>query len=82
MAPHSATIHEGGRIAIPADLLCKLGLQDGDTVVLHVVEGVLRVRSPDAVIAEIQALVRGFVPEGVSVVDELIAERRAEAARE
>jgi hypothetical protein len=29
-----------------------------------------------------QKLVRNFVPEGVSLVDELIAERRAEAARE
>lgn len=69
-------------MVVPADLLRELGLQDGDTVVLDVVEGMLRVRSRDAVIAEIQALAREFVPEGVSVVEELIAERRAEAARE
>ncbi len=80
MASQAATIHEGGRIVVPADLLRELGLKDGDTVVLEVVEGVLRVRSRDAVIAEIQARVRGFVPEGVSVVDELIAAQRAEAA--
>ncbi|BCM87718.1 AbrB/MazE/SpoVT family DNA-binding domain-containing protein [Methylobacterium indicum] len=82
MASHSATIHEGGKMVVPADLLRELGLQDGDTVALDVVEGMLRVRSRDAVIAEIQALARGFVPEGVSVVDQLIAERRGEAARE
>jgi hypothetical protein len=29
-----------------------------------------------------QELVRSFIPPGVSLVDELIADRRAEAARE
>ncbi|TNC07291.1 AbrB/MazE/SpoVT family DNA-binding domain-containing protein [Methylobacterium terricola] len=82
MASHSATIHEGGRMVVPADLLRELGLQDGDTVVIEMIEGMLRSRSRDAVITEIQALARGFVPEGVSVVEELIAERRAEVARE
>jgi hypothetical protein len=36
---------------------------------------------PDA-IAKIQAMVRKYVPEGHSLVDELIADRRAEAERE
>ena len=36
---------------------------------------------PDA-IAKIQAIVRRYVPEGHSLVDELIADRRAEAQRE
>ena len=36
----------------------------------------------DAAITEIQRLVRSLVPEGVSVVDELIADRRTEAAKE
>ena len=36
---------------------------------------------PDA-IAKIQAMVRRYVPEGHSLVDELIADRRAEAERE
>ncbi|MBE9136489.1 hypothetical protein IQ254_04625 [Nodosilinea sp. LEGE 07088] len=33
-------------------------------------------------IAKIQAMVRKYVPEGKSLVDELIADRRAEAKRE
>jgi hypothetical protein len=33
-------------------------------------------------IAKIQAMVRRYVPEGKSLVDELIADRRAEAERE
>lgn len=36
----------------------------------------------DAAISESRRLVRRYVPEGVSLSDELIAERRAEARRE
>lgn len=36
---------------------------------------------PDA-IAKVQAMIRRYVPEGQSLVDELIADRRAEAERE
>jgi hypothetical protein len=38
--------------------------------------------SCSAAIRRLQALVRAAVPEGVSLVDELIAERREEARRE
>lgn len=82
MESRSTKIVDGGKIVIPASFRRELGLQIGDTVVMEVVEGELRVRSRDAAITEIQRLVRSFVPEGVSVVDELIADRRAEAAKE
>jgi hypothetical protein len=36
----------------------------------------------DDVLDEIQRLFKSKIPPGVSLVDELIAERRAEAARE
>ena len=63
-------------------MLDELGLSVGDPVVLEVEGGELRLRSQKRVIAEIQALVRQYVPEGVSLVDELIAERRREAELE
>ncbi|MFN8616472.1 MAG: hypothetical protein U0837_05210 [Dehalococcoidia bacterium] len=37
--------------------------------------------SPEA-IKEAQRIIRRFIPEGVSLADELIAERRLEAERE
>lgn len=55
-------ILEGGTLVLSDDLLRELGVRDGDTVVLEVVQGELRVRSRDAVIAEIQALAREDVP--------------------
>lgn len=39
-------------------------------------------RERQSAIAKIQAMVRRYVPEGKSLVDELIADRRAEAERE
>ncbi len=72
----------GGRLQIPAEIRKELGLHDGDQVTLKVVDGELRVRSVREAIRRAQEMVRKYVPEGVSLVDELIAERRAEAARE
>ena len=79
---HHVRIEEGGRLTIPQALLEELELSVGDPVVLEVEEGELRLRSQKRAIAEIQALVRQYVPEGVSLADELIAERRREAELE
>lgn len=82
MESRSSKIVDGGKVVIPAKFRRELGIEVGDIVVMEVVDGELRIRSRDAAIAEIQKLARSFVPEGVSVVDELISDRRAEAAKE
>jgi AbrB family looped-hinge helix DNA binding protein len=82
MTAYRARIVSGGRLQIPADVRRELGLSDGDDVRIEIVDGELRVRSFDAVIKAIQDEVRRYVPVGVSLVDELIADRRAEASRE
>ncbi|MGH7211826.1 MAG: hypothetical protein ACREF1_10250 [Acetobacteraceae bacterium] len=52
-------------------------------MVVEVRNGELRIRSVQDVVADLQARVRKYFPKsGVSAVDELIAERRAEAERE
>jgi AbrB family looped-hinge helix DNA binding protein len=82
MKPKRVTIGRGGRLVIPADLRKSLGVRAGDQVVVDLKDGELRVRSLDAVVERAQALVRRYVPGEVSLADELIADRRAEAARE
>ena len=82
MKPKRVTIGPGGRMVIPAELRKSLGVRTGDQVVVDLKDGDLRVRSLDAVIQRAQARVRQYVPDHVSLVDELIADRRAEAARE
>ncbi len=75
-------IGEGGRVVIPAVMRAALGVQGGDTVLLRFDDGELRILTPRQAIRRAQELVRQYVPEGVSLADELIAERRLEAARE
>ncbi|MBU0581984.1 MAG: AbrB/MazE/SpoVT family DNA-binding domain-containing protein [Alphaproteobacteria bacterium] len=75
-------IGAGGRIVIPAEMRAAMGVAEGDTLIARVVDGELSLLSPDAAIRKVQHLVRQHVPEGVSLVDELIQDRRAEAQRE
>jgi antitoxin PrlF len=72
----------GGRLQIPADIRRTLGLSDGDEVRMEVVNGELRVRSFRETLNRVRERLRPYVPEGVSLVDELIAERRAAAEKE
>ena len=59
-----------------------MGIHPGDTVELRFEDFELKVSTRRARIRRAQQRVRKFVPEGVSLADELIAERREEARRE
>jgi AbrB family transcriptional regulator, stage V sporulation protein T len=79
---YHAKVFAGGKVSIPADVRRQLGIKDGDRVQFEIRDGRLTMTTLAQRIREIQEHVRSIVPEGVSLVDELIAERRAEAARE
>ena len=74
-------IGEGGRIVIPAEYRKALGLKPGDEVVLVLQEGEIRLLTPKLAIRRAQTLVRRYIPESRSLVEELLQERRDEAAR-
>jgi bifunctional DNA-binding transcriptional regulator/antitoxin component of YhaV-PrlF toxin-antitoxin module len=76
------TVRKGGKIEFPIAFLQAMGVGEGDHVQLVSEGNVVRVLSRGAALRELQEEVRRYVPEGVSLVDELLAERRAEAARE
>ncbi len=82
MAAHRTRIAEGGRLVIPAEFRRKLGLNPGDSVVIDIADGELRVRSLSAAVQRAQALVRRYIPADVNLSEELIRDRRAEAKRE
>ena len=82
MGVMGSKVQDGGRLVVPVELRRELGLQTGSDVILDIVNGALRVRTMEQVVKDAQATMRRYVPEGVSLVDELIADRRAEAARE
>ena len=59
------------------------GLKPGDELLVEAVgEGELCLRTREQAIREAQAIVAQYVPKGRDLVQELIDERRAEAARE
>jgi AbrB family looped-hinge helix DNA binding protein len=80
--PVKVKLGPDGRIVIPAELRQALNLKDGDSLMAEVADGEIHLLTTAAEVRRDQALVRRYVPEGVSLVDELIAERRQDAERE
>lgn len=80
MNAHRGRLVSGGRLQLPSDVRRQLGLADGDQVVMRVIDGELHVRPQRDVLRRIQAMLRPYSPTDGSVVEELLAERRAEAA--
>jgi len=71
-----------GRLSVPARLRKALGLQKGGVVVLSLQDGELRIRPISTVLEEIQAMVAPYLKSSGDTVDQFLADRRAEAARE
>ena len=80
MTAHAKVI-DGGRLVLPADIRRAMKLEKGDSVVLKFDGESLHIRSTDAIIRELQEMFRPYRSDK-SMVDELIEERRREAARE
>jgi AbrB family looped-hinge helix DNA binding protein len=70
-----------GRVVIPASLRKALDLEPGDELIARIEDGRLVLERREQIIARIRAHFAS-VPADVSLADELIAERRAEARRE
>ena len=73
---------EGGRIVIPAPYRKELDIKPGDELIVQLDEGELRVYSRAEALKRLQDQVTRAVPQGVSLVEELLRERKKEAARE
>lgn len=75
-------IDKNGRVFIPAEYRKVLGLNPGDRVVVQLDGHEVRILSQLEGIRRAQEIVARYIPPDRSLVDELFAERRAEAARE
>lgn len=75
--PITVTLDAEGNMVIPAEQRRALGLEAGQRVTLRL-DMQPQHANTAAAIERIQQLVRRHVPAGVSLVDELLAERRAE----
>ncbi|MGH3262220.1 MAG: AbrB/MazE/SpoVT family DNA-binding domain-containing protein [Trebonia sp.] len=70
-----------GRLVIPAEARAALGLAAGDRLHLHLAGRRLVIERQQDAVGELRGL-GSNVPRGRSLVDELLAERRAAAAAE
>jgi AbrB family looped-hinge helix DNA binding protein len=68
-----------GRVVIPAQMRRALGLSQGDHLHVRLEGRRLVVERPEDAVAELRRLARD-VPASRSLVDELLAERRLDAA--
>ena len=69
-----------GRVVLPSELRRELGLGDGADVVFSRTEYGIQITPLDQAIRQAQERVRRYVPQGVSLVDELRDARRQDAA--
>ncbi len=77
----AVVIGKQGRVVIPADIRNKVGLNEGDILVVRAEEGRIVLEKRERVLDRVMNWFV-HVPADVSLADELIAERRAEATRE
>lgn len=79
------SIEKDGAIRLPSVVMQALGVSDGGVLSARLEDGELRLAEPVAALRRVQAMlapIRENLKSERSVVDELIAERRAEAQRE
>jgi AbrB family looped-hinge helix DNA binding protein len=76
------TVGEKGRIVIPAEIREAMGINIGDTIELRLDDYELRVSTRRVRIRRAQERARRYIPKGVLLSEELMAERREEARKE
>jgi AbrB family looped-hinge helix DNA binding protein len=82
--PPAARIKVGanGLIVLPDAIRSALAVKEGDTLVASVEGGELSLLTIPAAVRRAQAIVREVVPEGVSLVEDLLQDRRREVERD
>ncbi len=78
---YNARIIPGGKVVIPAAIRRELGLNDGDVVEIEREGDHVVLKSRRQVLREVQAAFKAAIKIPFTV-DDFLAERRAEAARE
>lgn len=71
-----------GRVLVPASLRKHFRMLPGQAVNLYIEPDGIKVSTPEIALRRLQERFRDVVPKGVSLVDELIADRRKEAENE
>ncbi|MBM6576678.1 AbrB/MazE/SpoVT family DNA-binding domain-containing protein [Microvirga sp. SRT01] len=81
---YQARVTAEGQLVLPDELAEELGLRPGTVLTIAREDGKVVLKNYEQVVRDVQARFRAMLPSGdqTSIADELIADRRAEAARE
>ena len=74
-------IDRAGRVVVPAGIRKALDIHSGQELAISLDGDSIRLQTIDAALERVRAIARRRRREGQSVVDDFIAERRAEAAK-
>jgi len=80
--PGKIPVAPDGRVVLPPAITNALALKAGDVLFVRIHDGEIRLLTRGAVTRRVQALAREFLPQGVSLVDELLEDRRREVEAE
>ena len=78
----SVKLEQSGRILIPAAIRKKLHLAPGSELILRVDGNGIRLGTREQALARVHQRLRKYIPEGRVLSQELLDDRRREAARE
>lgn len=77
-----ATLDKAGGLVIPAEMLRQAGLAPGGRVFVGITSEGVELLSQKAALNRAHEIARKYIKPGSNIVDDFIAERRAEARRE
>lgn len=73
---------KNGRLLLPVKFRKALDLRPGDELILRLEKDSIQVIPMHQAVAQAQKLVRKYVPQGTSLVEDLLVARREEASNE
>lgn len=80
---YEAKVISGGKIVIPAELRRKLGIMSGDRLIFEESDdGQVVLKTYRQIVREVQQEFQRVLPAGISLVDDLLQQRRREAEQE
>lgn len=79
---HKATIGPQGRVVVPAPIRKALNWDEGTVLTFEVRDGQIVVTDQLSALRQFQEYAQSLIPPGTDVLEDFLAERRAEARRE